>query len=285
VIRVDAFVLAVIFVACASGGQNQVSDQGNRVEQYRAAIGLDQLREPGGPNSGVVVHWPSPVDGPPLDGAEWEVASTDIVHLEDGAEGEWILKKGSETILLRIFVAVAGVEPARERLLGIATSTMMTEIPFKRTDPTIGALSVNVPSDKGGDFVWIFRNTCFHVRGIDTGNDVEAFARWIQSIAESGVVEDLGPHLPPLARVEADPATVKVDGTVTVKGTLSGGTETDRYSVDFHFDEEVLEMDEEDAATAKFTALAPGETKVTVHVVDRETLLSKQGAAVIKVEE
>ncbi|MCP4342949.1 MAG: hypothetical protein GY799_29715, partial [Desulfobulbaceae bacterium] len=61
----------------------------------------------------------------------------------------------------------------------------------------------------------------------DTAVDIEAFAKWIQSIAESGVVDDLNAHLLIIKSVVVDPPVVNVAGGFSVKGVLDEGNNLD----------------------------------------------------------
>ena len=260
--------------------------EGDPIHKFKAQIGFDRIVEAGGPNSGVVVEWPKPDTCPTLAGTGWSLESVDVEPRDSGAEGEWILKKGNETILLRIFVSCMGPAPARQQLIDIATATMMMEIPFKKSAHPIGTLSVTVPGAEDGIYIWIFRNICFYARGIDTNADIEAFAGWIQLIAESGVVEDLHSHLPRIKSVKIDPPVVNVDGAFSVQGILDAGSNLDvtRYSFDFRHDEQALGLEDDEANVARFTARMSGDANITVHVVDRKTLLSNWLTAVVKVE-
>lgn len=48
-----------------------------------------------------------------FESARPSVESVDVQPRDSAVEGELILKRGEETILLRIFVSGSGVEPAR----------------------------------------------------------------------------------------------------------------------------------------------------------------------------
>jgi len=259
--------------------------QGDPIEKFKTEIGFDTITEAGGEDSGVAVAWPKPDTCPALSGKGWVLESFDVEPRDKGAEGEWILKKSDETILLRIFVSGMGVGPARQKLLDIASTTMMMDIPFKKSPKQIGTLSVTLPGAKDGFYVWIFRNTCFYVRGIDTVADVETFAEWVQSIAASGVVDDLNGHLPPVKSVAVDPPVVHVGEGFSVKAVLDAGENVDetRYVFDFQSDEQLLELEDAEENVARFVARMSGDADIVVHVVDQKTLLSNWLTGAVKV--
>ncbi len=279
-IRVCALA-ASILVACATGGYDNMSAEEDMVGKFKSKIGFDRVVEPGGPFSGVVAKWHllEPAGG------EWKRESMDVEPRDGGAEGEWIFKKGNETILLRVFASSAGKALARRHLIDIASATMMGDIPFKKIEPPIGTLCVGLPDAEDKTYIWFFRNICVHVRGMDTHANIEGFAKWVQSFAEKAVVEDFRPRMPQIESFTIAPQVVSIDGEFSMRCILAAAAaDPSRYSFDYRFDEHALELVDEEENEASFTAFSPGETGITVQIVDHRTLLSNWTTARVKVE-
>lgn len=263
-----------------------MNESRNPILEFKKEIGFDHIIETGGANSGVIVDWFKPATWDFFVDKNWKLEDTDFYHWRSGAEGNWIFEKGHETIELEIFVSSLGIEPARQKLIDIASATTMLEIPYKKSARPIGTLSVNTPGDQGGIYIWVFRNICFRLDGRETNENIEVFARGIQTIAEKGEVKDLASHFPQIESVEVYPPAAKVDSTFSVRTILDAGIDFDinRYSFEFRYDEENLALEYDEGNAATFTALRAGTAKITVHVVDRNTLLSNWQTAIIKVE-
>lgn len=120
----------------------------------------------------------------------------------------------------------------------------MMEIHFKKSDCPIGALSVTIPGAEDKTYIWFFRNIYFYVRGMDTDVDIEAFARRIQLIAESGVVEELHSHLPRIEKIEIVSPVVNAHKEFLVRWILDADDAFDpeRYCFDFRYNEQALTL-------------------------------------------
>lgn len=256
------------------------------IQKFKKEIGFNELKNKRSTNTGVVVEWPSPDTCPILSNKGWNIESDDVEPLNEGIEGEWILKKGDETILLRIFVSCTGIEHAHQRLIEIASATTMMTIPFKKCLRPIGTLSVYISAAENQTYIWIFNNVCFYVRGIDTGADIEAFANWIQSFAQKGAVEDLNSQKPQIDSIHVNPQSIYVNDIFSVRVDLAevNQEKTIHYLYDFNFDEQILELTDDDLNKATFKAMISGDTNISVHVADRKTLLSDFQTIVVKIE-
>ncbi|ETR65716.1 MAG: hypothetical protein OMM_05945 [Candidatus Magnetoglobus multicellularis str. Araruama] len=186
---------------------------------------------------------------------------------------------------MRIFVSCTGIEHAHQRLIEIASATMTT-IPFKKCLRPIGTLSVYISAAENQTYIWIFNNVCFYVRGIDTGADIEAFANWIQSFAQKGVVEDLNSQKPQIDSIHVNPQSIYVNDIFSVRVDIDevNQEKTIHYLYDFNFDEQILELTDDDLNKATFKAMISGDTNISVHVADRKTLLSDFQTVVVKIE-
>ena len=175
----------------------------------------------------------------------------------------------------------------RRRLIYIASATMMGDIPFKKSEPSIGTLCVGLPDAEDKTFIWLFRNICVHVRGMDTHANIEGFAKWVQAFAEKAVVADFRPRMPQIKSFSIAPQVVSIDGEFSTRCILAeaDGADPSRYSFDYRFDEQALELVDEEENEATFAAFSPGETGISVQVFDRRTLLSNWTTALVEVKD
>jgi hypothetical protein len=258
--------LCLGFGACALRGAGAVDDP--QLMRQQSLF----VQEPGAPTAGVVLAWPNPTAAPPLAGFVLE--SHDIRHQERGAEGQWVLKRGDQTVLMRVFVAREDNAWARERLQHIATNTSMATSPFVPTSRPIGTHSLTTPRSRDGSLAWFYYNICGHIRGIDTPLDVAALADWLQARMATGLVPDVTPHRPRPQRILIQPPAPARGQTVTLTVMVADGKRPADYAFDFVQDPKALDLEAEGEDRASFRALAAGTTKVQVDMIDRATLVS-----------
>ena len=121
---------------------------------------------------------------------------------------------------------------------------------------------------------------------MDTHANVEGFAKWVRSFAEKAGVVDFRPRMPQIESFSIAPQIVSIDGEFSTRCILAEADAADpsRYSFDYRFDEHALELEDEEGNETTFVALSPGETGISVQVVDRRTLLVNWMSAIVKVE-
>ena len=273
--------LVIVFAVCtyiiasfARQGEN-MSGQDSRITLFKKDISFDKITELGGPDSGVVAVWPAMDSAPQLSDKDWQIDSFSVSNHAEGAEGEWILKNGQQTIMLRIFVSSQGVESIRNHFLEVATSTMMMEIPYKKTEVPIGTLSVTIPRI-ADDYIWFFYNICFSLRGIDTDVNLEGLARWVQSFAEAGLVKDVKLYTQFIDHIGVEPKNIGVNDTFQASSILMKSTSASlkNYIFEFLYDDQKVELEVESENVARFRAIEAGNTEIKVKVINTKTFLA-----------
>ncbi len=241
-------------------------------EELRRTFGADTLVEPGPPAAGVVLAWPEPTMAPGLGG--FTISYRDTIAEPDGAEAEWVLRRGDAVVQLTVFVARDDNAAARDRLLDIAGNTMMMVSPFRPTSQPIGSLSIGLPGGSGR-WIWVYYNCCVDWQVMEGRLDLTPPAEWLQRQMAARLARDTARYRPQPDAITVSPPHPAVGSRVSLIVKPAAGKQPTDYLLDFEQDPAVLDLVEEHDDRAIFEVLKPGATRLSVGVVDRATLLSQ----------
>lgn len=259
------------FLSNCNAQQHSMKYQDSAIEKFKAEIGFNTISKTKS-SCGVVSNWQIMRKIDELESANWKLAYHSIKHSDGGAEGFWGFQKSKQNILVRIFASNDGTSHL-DRFLGIASSTSMPKIPYKSTDKPIGTLSIKSSDVK--NFIWIYCNMCFLVKGHDTETDIESLAREIQEIAEKGFVDDLSQYTQFIEDISTTPSNINVNDIFQIRVILSNSNNIDDYMIEFLYnDDDIIDITEEEDNYAFFRALKKGNAEVQVKVINKINLLS-----------
>lgn len=184
-------------------------------------------------------------------------------------------KKHSASLSVWVFVSGIGPQQARDKLVSIASTTMMMTIPFQPGPLNLGDVSVEHTRGPSTKMIWAFRNVCVLVSNSGSGVPVEPVARAIQAFMKANLVPDIAPFVPRPDAVVISPKLIHVGDQVQVAVTLPKNVAAVDIFADINQGRERLLAEQHiQDLTAKYLAERPGRSRVDVSLVNRKTLLS-----------
>jgi hypothetical protein len=185
-------------------------------------------------------------------------------------------KRRSKSVWVRIFVSSRGTAHARAKLLSLVSDTNRMDIPYVRGPEDLGDISLELPLARRHGLRWAFRNVVVDVDvgDPDTGVDVVPIAYLIRDFMTRHLTPDAVAHAPTLDAVEITPSPIRVGDAVrvAVKQSLAA-----QLKLDDDYREArpaLLESLGWDGLALTYIAQAPGNTAISISLVDRKTLLS-----------
>lgn len=257
---------------CMVGACEKLNSEDKRIKEFKKRTDFDGSGQGINADTGVCCHWQDPLFCPELKDKGWKEESSRTHGGCVTAAKEWKLSRGSEHLKIIIFVTNKGVEAAKNRLLTIAASTAMTEIPFelKPKPQALGHLHVFYH----GMEIWVFYNVCFLVDGRNSSIDLHPVAYWLQGQAEQSVVEKLSDHLPVIETVTPiDGVKIKVDQEANIR-VYPGDKDNKKFLVlEPFFFAAFLQLVEEKHLSLKIKGKKPGKTDISLVLVNEQNLL------------
>jgi hypothetical protein len=160
------------------------------MEAFRERIKFNTaIREEVSDNLLVKAKWPYEPGLVKIAGHDWRLNDDNQMASGHGIQRNLYMKSGKESVRVKIFVSRDGVQAARDFFLESAVSNASSGIFWVKGPQTIGTLSVKSSSSGTPDVLWLYKNVCIQVENLVENNaDTIEIARWLQSIAEKGLV-------------------------------------------------------------------------------------------------
>ncbi len=257
---------------CLVGACEKLNTEDKRIKEFKKRIDFDNVRAGINTDTGVCCDWQEPLCCPALGDKGWKIESSWTHSGCETAAKEWKLVRGHEHLKIKIFVANQGIKPAKHRLLTIAASTALPEIPFERRtgSQTLGHLHVfHHRVEK-----WVFYNVCFLVDGRNTSIDLLPVTSWLQEQAEQSVVEKLPDHLPVIKKVTpTNGINIKVDQEAVIQVFPDRKYEETILMIEPFFPAAFLRLVDENHLSLKFKGKCPGRTDICLVLVNKQNLL------------
>jgi len=254
-------------------GNAMNSMQTEKILRFKKRIDFDNAVKTENIRQEVRAIWPNMLKAPGLAAGQWRVAADSTWRANGGIAREWVLQRDKEQIAIVIFVSSEGLEQAQNFLLVRATENMMLDAPFVKGPIELGTLAVSMPSGTPPNLIWVFRNVCFDVRGIDTQVDIISIAQWLQSFADEGVVASEAVALPSPRELYVSSYQVEVGVPIEIHMQITAPADEARYMVDLEFDRRALEVVSQERLLVQVRGRTDGYTVVDFHLIDMATLL------------
>lgn len=244
-----------------------------RIKEFKKKINFDSIGVKSGKNAIMDVHckWKNPLSCPELKNQGWKIKFQCLLSGSDTAAKEWILVRGNEHLKIKIFVSNQGINEAKKRLLTIAQSTAMPEIPFElKTEPALGNLHVAYHKIA----IWCFHNVCFLVDGSNSSIALHPVTSWLQEQAEKSVVRNLPTR--PLVSKDGIPmgvVVIKVDQEKTISVSPDGKYNEKFLMIEPFFSTEFLRLIKEEPFSLTFKGISAGKTDIRLVLINKQTLL------------
>ena len=248
----------------------------DRMEQWKARIGLAPSYPGDQPGRGIVATWPAPTTWQSLRDAPWRVVTDSVTAATPGVgRREWALVHEKARLLVRLGVSSVGNALSRDQVLAHATTTMRRDIPFEAPAQRLGDLAIVLPNagPRASFVAWAYRNVYVELSG-ENMPDVIGLARELQAFLQEQPIVALEPHLPHLDRLRVTPARLPAGETADVLLVAPRLVPPERYVVAFRTDPGLV-VERFDELQATVRAADAGVATVTVTAVDRETLLAR----------
>jgi hypothetical protein len=257
---------------CLVGACEKLNTEDKRIKEFKKRTGFDRSWEGINADTGVCCDWQDPLRCPGLGDKGWKIESLWTHGGCVTAAKEWKLVRGNEHLKIILFISNKGIEAAKDRLLTIAASTAMSEIPFEKKPK---------PHEKGHLHVfhhrieiWTFYNVCFLVDGCNSSIDLHPVTHWLQEQAEQSVVDKLSVHLPVIEKVTPPRGiNIKVDQEANIRVFPDEKYKKKFLMLEPFFLTEYLRLVEEKHLSLKFKGKSPGKTDVCLVLVNKQNLL------------
>lgn len=254
------------------------------VQEFKREIGYTDSPAGAAATEWVACEWPAPAQLPGL-GEGWKVLYDEVLVEQGSGIRKIDLRHELEELSLEIFVSSTGPQAARERLVRIASSTMMPQIPYRKGPANLGDLSVvSVESDPVA-VLFTVRNVMVRIRKQSAKLSVVSLAEHLASIAGREVVPQLAVLAPRLLRVDVNPSPAHVGQTVTVQLHPDPPDAGARWKTDFEIRSGGLQPGPQQGLTLRLRAVKPGPADVALYVIDRKTLVVTSTEAKVEVLE
>jgi hypothetical protein len=255
---------------CLVGACKKLKDK--RIKEFKKKIDFDGIGAGISADTGVCCNWRNPLRCPELEEGKWKIKSQCFHGGCETAAKEWTLVRGNENLKIKVFVSNQGIEGAKNRLLTMAASTALPEIPFEPKPDAKGHLHVfHHRIEK-----WLFYNVCFLVDGRGTSIDLLPIISWLQEQAEQNVVEKLSDHLPVIEKVTpTEGIIIKADQEAVIRVFPDEKYEKKFLMLEPFFSTELLRLIEEKPFALKFKCISktPGKTHICLVLVNKQNLL------------
>ena len=173
-------------------GQNMAEANSDPWLWFRMKTGIVDVVHPPKPGPGLVLaQWPA---APALLGvdAAWTITD-DFFYIPNarGASHRYAARQGQQTREVELFLSADGFPGAVERVLEIATTTMLPNPPYDKAPETARFGEITLASDDPAHrtLIWTFRNLCVRVDTSGGGEDTRALARRLLDGLQRRVVE------------------------------------------------------------------------------------------------
>ncbi len=212
----------------------------------------------------------------------------DVDLLDRGLVGaHWVWRRGERSVSVSVSVSSAGFAAVHEKLFTSSTETTMVRIPYGPGPRDLGDLALRHRVEGGDLIMWVYRNVFVLLDGDAPGLDLEPTARVIQQFMEAHHTRRLAEHLPRVDRVDLSARQVRAGDEWKVSLQPAKGTDADGVTVEFEQDDAAddypLESLRSSRLSATYRAVAPGNARVGIRVVDRRTLLSPPLSATVEI--
>lgn len=255
----------------------------SRLDAFAVAINFFELPPPAPHGRGLVPSWPS-VNPADILGDGW-VLTTELIYSElRGGVKDLFYSRGEEVVTLTIFVSGEGEAAAREWFLARASATSAPEIPFRRSQLSLGQLAVETDGPMIRELLWLLHNLVFFLRAINTGIDLEEVAHRVQqNTVTSGEIHDLAASSPKVAPVA--PATGTVGQLLRIPILLKPPSELlQHYEVAVRTKGNAIDFISIEGNYALFELQKAGIDSFTIDVIDRQTMLNRRIEAEVEVK-
>lgn len=245
--------------------------QVQKIERFKKRIDFDNALRLENAAQAVRAVWPDPRGAPGL-GAGWSVAGDTIWRTNGGTARQWRLRRRNESLSILIFVTDGDLQPVRDFFLSRASENMMVDVPYVKGPAGLGTLAVHLPFKQAPSVIWLYRNTMFQVDGDDTGLDLLPIAKWLQAIAESGLVSATQARLQAPGPVKVSARRAAVGEAIELSLAVPAAAQQN-YRIELEFDRATLELISKSGLAAQVRGLAPGRTTLDLYVIEHSTLL------------
>ena len=278
-------VLLCVNVTLAADGGNSIMNEwlNSQIQSFKQEIGYEQALQSISPDSGIMIDWPEPGKFPEL-AEDWQLRGDSVYLRQGGASREWVLEKGEQEIAISVFVSSTGPETAWLHLLDIASNTMMVNIPFQKSRENLGDLAVVSRGERVNAVLWVYSNVCISIERNDSDFDILSLAGALQSVMERHLITPLREHLPKIKRIELSSPQVKLGQPVFMTIVPEYDSDPKRLIIDYDMSGNSLGAVSQDDLVLEFVAEEPGDSTVTIGIVDRNNLLSVSVPVKVKVE-
>jgi hypothetical protein len=264
--------LLIIGLTVFNGAVAMDAVQTEKVERFKHRIDFDRVLKAENTGEAVRAVWPNAIDAPGL-GAGWTVADDSIWRTNGGTVREWLLRRNDETVGVLIFVSEDGVESARQFLLFRASNNMMEDVPYVAGPRGLGTLAVQLPVAKAPSVLWVYRNTAFNVYARDTSVDILPVAKWLQAIAEAGLVAAAAAHLRAPGTLSVSSRRAAVGQPINIAVALPPSAQAN-YEMKLEFDRQLLQVMSQSTFAAQVRGTKPGSTVLDLWLIELNTLRS-----------
>jgi hypothetical protein len=255
---------------------------------FRRVVGYAQEAKAKMKKKFVVRAWPDPRECRAL-GPRWRLLYEEIVAGSGETMKTWKLRKGGESINIRLYVSAGNSEYALNRFLAIGSLTDLAELPFQK-GPKLGHFSAKFEGRDSSRYFWIFYNLVFDVTFHQVTFRPERLLKWLNRKArcifkiKKSSPKNLCKYLPEQAGITCSNLAPARGETVTIKFEPEAKGRHKHILLDFIFKEvDGLYLVGETDDTLKFRGRKESENTLVVTAVDKDTLLCNSREMTIKV--
>lgn len=242
------------------------------LDQFKKDIAYDQAIKLEKSSQMVQTIWPSIHLAPGLEQGAWKLTGDDVMRDSGGIIHNMILRRDEEYIEVVIFSSYTGVDAARDYFLTQTTATTMMAPPYKRLPEPLGTIAVAHPLAKPTAIYWLYRNICFAILVDDSNIDAIAIARWLQSIAEAGVVNADITIKELQGKIDVTSLTPMTEEVVEVNVVIPDADNSEQFKFDIEYDDEKLEIESLQEMSVQFYGLQSGPAFLDLYLIDKLTL-------------
>lgn len=233
---------------------------------FSEKIGFSQSAMAAHASQAVAGKWPEPAASSVLH-HKWTVHYEEVVPGNEEVLKMWMLKNGEQMIMIKLYVVSTNNSLAANRFLSIGSLSQSSEPVYESGPAGLGHYSA-ISRQKGLNRIfWVYHNAVLDITSTDPGADIEGLSHWYHQWATRNLTGNLAAQLPS-ADVHHSSLRPKVGERLYVSLITEENT-----VIDFHQEEEGLQMIANEDKTLVFDAIKPSRQDLQILVIDKETLL------------
>lgn len=250
-------------------------------QSFRAHIGAADSAHPLRSGSGAVLAtWPNAHDLFHL-GPEWQVTD-DVVLIPSGTGASHLYgaMHGEHRFEGEVFVAADGFAGAVDRLVEVATNTMMMVPPYDPAPEPLrfGELAVRSTDVMHQTLMWTFRNLCLRVTTSHGGDVTAALAAQLRDFVQLHVVDpEVVQRAQPQLALPAKPVTLHLGQVLRIDPHPAGAPGAASLMLRARPDNLAVTARAQQPDLLELYAREAGHTRFAVVLADTRTLLCSAG--------